>query len=107
MLFLVVAVLGATALAEKEVYRISGAKTLATGYYVQIDEHTFQQLGGPNDLGYFLYLVKLRVDNVNDNVWNIGGRKKEGESLGKLKNFYTASGENDGPPREGLEEHGE
>ena len=94
MLCFVVSVLfGARAFAEQEVYRIKGTNNPIAGFYVQIDENSkiFQQLGGPDDKGFYTYLYNLPE---NPGVWNIGVGKNEEN----LKGFYTASGRNDEAP---------
>ena len=96
MLWLVVTVLATTALGENRVYSVTETNNPIAGFYVQIEENSeiYQQLGGPNDVGYFTYLYN---DPNNTEVWNIGiGKNKE-----KITGFYTASGANEGPPVKG------
>ena len=92
MLCLVLAVLGTSVIAERGVFEITETYNDLAGFYVQIDEHskTFQQLGGPDDKGYFTYLYNLPN---NPEVWHIGiGKNKE-----RIKGFYSASDGNGGP----------
>ena len=92
MLWLVVTVLATSALGENRVYSVTETNNPIAGFYVQIEENSeiYQQLGGPNDVGYFTYLYN---DPNNTEVWNIGiGKNKE-----KITGFYTASGANEGP----------
>ena len=92
MLFLVVAVLGTAAFAERGVYEITETDNDLAGFYVQIDEHskTFQQFGGPDDKGYFTFLYNLPN---NPEVWHVGF----GKHVERIIGFYSASGGNDGP----------
>ena len=93
MLCLVVAVLGTVAFAEKEVFRITETDNDLAGFYVQINDSSkiFQQLGGPDDKGYFTYLYSLPV---NPGAWHIGVGKNEERIIG----VYSASGGNNEPP---------
>ena len=93
MLCLIVAVFGAAALAEKEVYIVFGTNSPIAGFYEQIDDSgkIFQQLGGPDDKGYFTYLYNLPN---NPEAWHVGIGKNEERILP----FYSASGGNDEPP---------
>ena len=105
MLFLVAAVLVSTSLPrtlaslEKRVYEIIGETGDFAGLYVETEmSRIFQQLGGPNEDGYFLYIYRL---TYKPKQWRIGERNKDKKGLQIIASFKAVSKTDDEPPSEG------
>ena len=70
--------------AERGVYEITDTDEIIAGLYVETeDPSTFQQLGGPDDEGYFLYLYS-RPNNPTK--WMLG----DGKNKKRITNPYSA-----------------
>ena len=86
------------ALAERRVYEITDTNEIIAGLYVETeDPHTFQQLGGPDDEGYFLYLYN-RPNNPMK--WMLG----DGKTKKRMTDPYSAQAHNQDkqePPQNG------
>ena len=99
MLLLVAVALVSTSSAEKRVYEIIGTTGDFAGLYVETEvPRIFQQLGGPTEDGYFLFLYHL---NWKPKEWRIGDRKKEIKGQ-RITPAYKAVSKTDyEPPSEG------
>ena len=72
------------ALADTRVYEITDTDEIIAGLYVETeDPHTFQQLGGPDDEGYYLYLYN---PPSNPTKWMIG----DGKNVKRIEDSYSA-----------------
>ena len=86
------------ALADTRVYEITDTDEIIAGLYVETeDPHTFQQLGGPDDEGYYLYLYN---PPSNPTKWMIG----DGKNMKRIEDSYSAQAvlqEQENPPQNG------
>ena len=72
------------ALAERRVFEITDTDEIIAGLYVETeDPNAFQQLGGPDDEGYFLYLYN-RPNNPTK--WMLG----DGKTKKRITDPYSA-----------------